>query len=123
MNRQGIGATVLVWLKALLDHRFDVFRASQLLKQQIAAIPNVTSDPAPVVEVLHFNPPVVTARPLCDNACYWQVYPVYFDTNRVIREAFTTRGFPAAVAALVFPNHCCSRTSRWSLAGFQLSQQ
>jgi small conductance mechanosensitive channel len=31
-------------------------------------------------------------RPYCDNQHYWQVY---FDTNRVIREAFGEAGFPA----------------------------
>ena len=30
-------------------------------------------------------------RPYCSNANYWQVY---FDTNRSIREAFGTAGFP-----------------------------
>jgi small conductance mechanosensitive channel len=37
-------------------------------------------------------------RPLshCSNQHYWQVY---FDTNRLIREAFDSAGFPAPVAA------------------------
>jgi len=30
-------------------------------------------------------------RPYCDNAHYWQVY---FDTNRIIREAFSTARYP-----------------------------
>jgi small-conductance mechanosensitive channel len=36
--------------------------------------------------------PVLAVRPYCDNQHYWQVY---FDTNRVIREAFGEAGFPA----------------------------
>ena len=35
--------------------------------------------------------PVRAVRPYCNNASYWQVY---FDTNRSIREAFGTAGFP-----------------------------
>jgi small conductance mechanosensitive channel len=31
-------------------------------------------------------------RPYCRNDHYWQVY---FDTNRLIREAFGAAGFPA----------------------------
>jgi small conductance mechanosensitive channel len=46
------------------------------------------------VEILTFTPmgPVLAVRPYCNNAHYWQVY---FDTNRVIREAFGEAGVPA----------------------------
>ena len=88
-------------LEAQLDHSVDVFRATQLLKQRIAAIPNVSTDPAPMVEVLHFTPlgPVLAVRPFCNNTHYWQVY---FDTNRIIREAFTAAGFPVPEQHLSF---------------------
>ncbi|PWT89559.1 MAG: hypothetical protein C5B55_11185 [Blastocatellia bacterium] len=81
-------------LEAQLDHSVDVVRATQLLKQRVQAIPNVTISPPPDVEILRFTPmgPVLAVRPYCNNQSYWQVY---FDTNRAIRESFTEAGFPA----------------------------
>jgi small conductance mechanosensitive channel len=81
-------------LLAQLDHRVDPAQAIRLLKQRLAAIPNVTTDPTADVEILTFTPmgPVLAVRPYCNNAHYWQVY---FDTNRVIRETFGEAGFPA----------------------------
>jgi small conductance mechanosensitive channel len=81
-------------LEAQLNNSVDVFRATQILKQRLHAIPNVTTSPAPDVEVLKFTPlgPVLAVRPYWNNTHYWQVY---FDTNRAIREAFTAAGFPA----------------------------
>jgi small-conductance mechanosensitive channel len=51
---------------------------------------------APDVDVLQFTPagPLLCVRPYCRNEHYWQVY---FDTNRLIREAFGEAGFPAPV--------------------------
>src|SRR5262245_4173492 len=81
-------------LLAQLDHRVDHAQASRLLKQRLAAIPNVLSDPPVEVEILTFTPmgPVLAVRPYCSNAHYWQVY---FDANRAIRETFGEAGFPA----------------------------
>ena len=81
-------------LLAQLDHRADHAQAIRLLKQRLAAIPNVMTDPAADVEILTFTPmgPVLAVRPYCNNAHYWQVY---FDTNRTIRETFGEAGFPA----------------------------
>jgi small conductance mechanosensitive channel len=81
-------------LLAQLDHRVDHTQATRLLKQRLAAIPNVMANPAVDVEILSFTPmgPVLAVRPYCNNAHYWQVY---FDTNRVIREAFGEARFPA----------------------------
>jgi small conductance mechanosensitive channel len=81
-------------LVAQLDHRVDHAQATRLLKQRLAAIPNVLATPPADVEILTFTPmgPVLAVRPYCDNAHYWQVY---FDTNRVIRETFGEAGFPA----------------------------
>jgi len=75
-----------------VDHR----QAIQVLKQRLSAIPNVLATPAPDVDVLQFTPagPLLCVRPYCSNAHYWQVY---FDTNRLIREAFGEAGFPAPV--------------------------
>ena len=82
-----------VELTAQLDHRVDTRVATQLLKARLAAIPNVIKEPAPEVEILTFNlaGPVLAVRPYCNNINYWQVY---FDTNRVIREAFGEAAFP-----------------------------
>lgn len=80
-------------LIAQLDHSVDHREATQLLKSRLAAIPNVCKEPAPDVEILAFNlaGPVLAVRPYCNNGNYWQVY---FDTNRVIREAFGEAAFP-----------------------------
>ena len=81
-------------LAAQLDHRVDPAQAIRLLKQRLAAIPNVTTEPTADVEILTFTPmgPVLAVRLYCNNTHYWQVY---FDTNRVIRETFGEAGFPA----------------------------
>ena len=78
---------------AQLNHGVDHKAAIKLLKERLVQIPNVISDPAPDVEILDFNlaGPVLAVRPYCHNDHYWQVY---FDTNRLIREAFGEAGFP-----------------------------
>src|SRR5271165_4743104 len=80
--------------EAQLDHTVDVHQAIALLKANLAKIPNVLTNPAPDVEILTFTlaGPVLAVRPYCNNKDYWQVY---FDTNRVIRETFSTAGLPA----------------------------
>ena len=73
-----------------------ITRPSGSLKTRLSAIPNVLATPAPDVDVLQFTPagPLLCVRPYCANAHYWQVY---FDTNRMIREAFGDARFPAPV--------------------------
>jgi small conductance mechanosensitive channel len=80
-------------LKAQLNHAVDHNAAIALLKERLAKIPNVKTDPAPGVEILEFNlaGPVLAVRPHCHNDHYWQVY---FDANRTIREAFGAAGYP-----------------------------
>ncbi len=80
-------------LTAQLHHSVDHAAAIQLLKERIERISNVLAQPAPDVEILTFNlaGPVLAVRPYCHNKDYWQVY---FDGNRVIREAFGEAGFP-----------------------------
>jgi len=82
-----------VELVAQLNHAVDHRDAIRRLKERLATIPNVVAAPAPDVEILSFNlaGPLLAVRPYCNNAHYWQVY---FDTNRVIREAFGEAGFP-----------------------------
>jgi small conductance mechanosensitive channel len=79
-------------LTAQLAHGVDVHVAMAALRKALAAIPNVMTDPAPDVEILTFTlaGPVLAVRPYCNNKDYWQVY---FDTNRLIKETFTTAGF------------------------------
>jgi len=80
--------------EAQLDHTVDVHQAIALLKANLAKIPNVLASPAPDVEILTFTlaGPVLAVRPYCNNKDYWQVY---FDTNRTIRDTFSTAGLPA----------------------------
>ena len=79
-------------LKAQLNHSVDHNRATQLLKERLAKIPNVKTDPAPDVEILEFNlaGPVLAVRPYCHTDHYWQVY---FDTNRVFANHSALRDF------------------------------
>jgi len=83
-----------VTINNAVDHR----NAIRLIKQRLAAIPNVLATPAPVVDVLQFTPagPLLCVRPFCGNQNYWQVY---FDTNRMVREAFGEAGYPAPMPA------------------------
>lgn len=81
-------------LVAQLDNTVEPKQAIALLKERLAAIPNTMSEPAPEVDILEFTPmgPVLSVRPYCSNDHYWQVY---FDTNKVIREAFGAANYPA----------------------------
>jgi len=90
-------------LKAQLNHGVDHNEAIRLLKERLARIPNVQTDPAPDVEILEFNlaGPVLAVRPYVHNNNYWQVY---FDTNRTIRETFGEAQFPVPEQHLVVRN-------------------
>ena len=81
-------------LQAQLSGAADYRAAIELLKTRIAAVPNVLVTPAVDVEILEFNllGPVLAVRPYCHNAHYWQVY---FDTNKVLKDALGDAGFPA----------------------------
>ena len=83
-----------VTINNAVDHR----QAIRLIKQRLATIPNVLSSPPPDVDVLQFTPagPQLCVRPYCSNQHYWQVY---FDTNRIVREAFGEAGYPAPIPA------------------------
>jgi small conductance mechanosensitive channel len=85
-------------LTATISNAVDHRDAIRLIKQRLSAIPNVLPSPAPDVDVLQFTPagPLLCVRPFCANQNYWQVY---FDTNRLIREAFGEAGFPAPMPA------------------------
>jgi small conductance mechanosensitive channel len=83
-------------LTATINNAVDHRTAIPLLRERLARIPNVLTEPAPTVDILQFTPagPLLCVRPYCRNEHYGQVY---FDTNRMIREAFGEAGFPAPV--------------------------
>jgi len=85
-------------LKCQLSGTADHRAAMALLREKVAAIPNVLSEPPVDIEILDFTlvGPVLAVRPYCHNDHYWQVY---FDTNRVLREALGEAGFPAPMPA------------------------
>lgn len=85
-------------LKCQLSGAADHQVAMVVLREKIAAIPNVLPEPKVDVEILDFTlvGPVLAVRPYCHNDHYWQVY---FDTNKVIREALAEAGFPAPMPA------------------------
>jgi small conductance mechanosensitive channel len=85
-------------LKAQLAGSTDHVAAMQVLRDKIAAIPNVLAEPKVDVEILEFNlvGPVLVVRPYCHNDHYWQVY---FDTNRTIKESLAAAGFPVPMPA------------------------
>lgn len=87
-----------VELKCQLAGNADHVAAMQLLRDKLQAIPNVVAEPRVEVEILEFNlvGPVLAVRPFCHTDHYWQVY---FDGNRLIREALAEAGFPAPVPA------------------------
>jgi small conductance mechanosensitive channel len=79
-------------LSSATDHR----AAMEIMRRRVSEIPNVLADPAPVVEILEHRPvgPVLAIRPYAHTDHYWQVY---FDANRLIKEAAEEAGLPAPV--------------------------
>ena len=74
-------------------HGVDPVQVQRTLKERLAKIPNVKTDPAPDVELLGASlaGPQFAVRPYCHNDHYWQVY---FDTNRAVAAAFGEAGYP-----------------------------
>ncbi|SEC18003.1 mechanosensitive ion channel family protein [Pseudomonas anguilliseptica] len=85
-------------LQAQLSGAADYKAAVALLKERIAGIANVLSEPAVDVEIIEFNlvGPVLAVRPYCHPDHYWQVY---FDSNKMIKDALGEGGFPAPMPA------------------------
>src|SRR5574343_1408639 len=85
-------------LKCQLSGAADHKAAMALLREKIATIPNVLAEPKVDVEIREFTlvGPVLAVRPYCHTDHYWQVY---FDSNRMIREALAEAGFPAPMTA------------------------
>jgi small conductance mechanosensitive channel len=82
-----------VELTAKIANGVDPLDAIARLKAALSKIPNVSTSPAPDVEILSFTPegPLLCVRPYTTTADYWQVY---FDTNRAIVETFRDAGYP-----------------------------
>jgi small conductance mechanosensitive channel len=85
-------------LKCQLAGSADHVAAMQLLREKVAGLANVVRSPAVEVDILEFNlvGPVLAVRPYCHTDHYWQVY---FDGNRVIKEALAAAGFPPPMPA------------------------
>jgi small conductance mechanosensitive channel len=83
-------------MTATISHAVDHRIAIALLKERLVAVRSVLASPASDVDVLEFTAagPKLCVRPYCRPEHYWDVY---FETNRLIREAFTDAGFPAAM--------------------------
>lgn len=81
-----------VELTAQLDHSTDVRDAIERLREKLLAIPNVSKEVPPEVDVLTFTlaGPVLSVRPYTHNDHYWQVY---FDTNLAIRDIGGEAGY------------------------------
>ena len=82
---------------AQLAHGVNVHDAIKRLKEALAKIPNVTTQPAPDVEVIDFTPlgPVLAVRPYTHTDHYWQVY---FATNKAITDTFGAAAYPVPEA-------------------------
>lgn len=80
-------------LRAQLAHGVDPKDAIARLAPRIVQVPNVRSDPAPVIAILEFTAagPVLAVRPFCATADYQQVC---FDVNQVIAEVIEQAGYP-----------------------------
>ena len=78
---------------AKVANSVDVQDAIARLRPVIAAIPNVSANPAPDIEILQFTPegPLLCVRPYTHTDNYWQVY---FETHKAIVSTFGTAGYP-----------------------------
>lgn len=85
-------------LKCQLSGGADRQAAMNVLRQKVATVPNVLTEPNVDVEIQDFTlvGPMLVVRPYRHNDNYWQVY---FDTNKMIREALAEAGFPAPMPA------------------------
>ena len=79
---------------AQLAGSVDPLEAIERLREAVARIPNVATNPAPEVSLLDINLVgcVIAVRPHCHNDHYWQVY---FDTNEAIVKTCRDAGWPA----------------------------
>jgi small conductance mechanosensitive channel len=78
---------------AKVAHGVDVFDAMERLKNAVALIPNVVTDPAPQVDILQFTAegPLLCVRPYTHTDHYAQVF---FDTHKAVVSTFAQAGYP-----------------------------
>jgi len=90
-------------LTAQLHYSVDVADAIARLTAKVSAIPNVSSETPPVVEIVNFTEfgPVLVVRPFTHTNHYWQVY---FDTNKAIVAVAGEAGFPPVERKLTVKN-------------------
>lgn len=83
-----------VELRAQVAHGVNLADVAGRLVARLKQIPNVVQSPAPVVDILEFNPAgtLLYVRPFCNNAHYWQVLD---DTQRAIAEITGNLPVPA----------------------------
>lgn len=90
-------------LTAQLHYSVNVADAIARLTEKVKAIPNVSRETPPVVEILNFTEfgPVLVVRPFTHTDHYWQVY---FDTNKAIVAVAGEAGFPPVERKLMVKN-------------------
>ena len=79
---------------AQLANGVDPIDAIARLNAAVVAIPNVSTEVPPEVNLLDLKleGPLISVRPYCNNKHYWQVY---FDTNTAIVNVAKAAGWPA----------------------------
>ena len=82
---------------AQLANGVDALDAIQRFKAAVLAIPNVSKDRPPEVNLLDFKPegPQISVRPYTHTNHYWQVF---FDTNEAIAKVCKEAGWPVPAA-------------------------
>jgi len=90
-------------LTAQLHYSVNVADAMARLLAKVSAIPNVSSDSPPQIEILNFTEfgPVLVVRPFTHTDHYWQVY---FDTNKAIIAVAGEAGFPPVERKVLMKN-------------------
>jgi small conductance mechanosensitive channel len=90
-------------LTAQLHYSVNVADAIARLSAKITAIPNVSTELPPVIEIVSFSEfgPVLVVRPFTHTDHYWQVY---FDTNKAIVAVAGEAGFPPVEHTLKLKN-------------------
>src|SRR3954468_16900561 len=90
-------------LTAQLHYSVNVADAIARLTAKVQAIPNVSGETPPVIEILNFTEfgPVLVVRPFTHTDHYWQVY---FDTNKAIVAVAGEAGYPAVERKLMVKN-------------------
>jgi len=90
-------------LTAQIAHETTPSDAIQRIQEKLNKIPNVLSDPKPVVEILNFNEygTLLAVMPFCSNANYWQVY---FDVNKALVEVGSEGGYKTPAQCMATRN-------------------